>query len=304
MAKKRTPFERQVKKLAHRDWRALTDSWAPHMPSCEAGSTPSGSFLDADSQRVLEKSLNSMELYEARRIELPSAVRSSIFQETLCLAQKSVHVSCVAAVDLREGNQTWAVSTAYHAAFFAFKAILGLVGIVLGEAQNKHFWLDIWPCADRVQQQGAEAVITRAHQLQHWQVWALVKRIVRCLRGDCIDQNLRASLDRIGSKEFAQQRNHIHYVNSGWVWEDLFCVLSGGAQASLAQTERRNQELEVDDRDFSIALAFLSVRALVGLLQTMNHFTHISEELALMKGNLWERGEILRDSWCCDLLAS
>src|SRR5262249_42040472 len=146
--------------------------WLEFLPTLEApGSRPISALSDfASLVGILPHVPDDGE----ERREIPG-LRQEVFREAIFLLHKASSVVGAAQKQVKSGMLTWALSDAYRGAFFALKALFGILGIFFVGVGDRHYMIDIWPGPKKGERQrrrrgsdlGAEMQFVRMPGMQH-----------------------------------------------------------------------------------------------------------------------------------------
>lgn len=90
---------------------------------------------------------------ENKKVEMIFGLREGILVEGLSLLYKSANVLAGATVHVERGMCSWSISSAYHAAFFAMKGIVHLLGAAFVKTDTT-FIVDVWPPPEQLSSKG------------------------------------------------------------------------------------------------------------------------------------------------------
>jgi hypothetical protein len=194
--------------------------------------------------------------------EQVAGVREALLREGVFLLHKAAHVVGCGQLTANIGMPSWSLSTAYQGAYFAKQGILALLGITIAEVENRLTLIDVWPeirdgastRERKAYQLGTEIQFVRWPRIDHYHRWAILQRALRVLQQSPFSDPMRAALDRPGYRDFARQRNTLHYSNT-WLFDDLvaFLVLPGFGRP--ANRDALVAVLTEHGDDFSMVLA-------------------------------------------------
>ncbi|MCW5592451.1 MAG: hypothetical protein KIS74_10175 [Burkholderiales bacterium] len=252
-------FESCVKRVSQRDWALVKNAWLSYIPPLDdAGQPP-----DFDLRQFvgLEQAVRETPETGEYRTGLPG-FRECVLHEAVFALHKASHVLGLAEHQATSGCPTWSLSTAYQSAFFAKEAVFRLLGIVLIEVSNRQVLVDVWPepprglkgKALREYKLGEEIQLVQFPRLEHRHRWAIFKRALRVLENPPCNSELVRLLDEIDEKEFARQRNAIHYT-AAWLFDDLFAFYLPNGFFRLSDSVGVIRRLNEEAEDFSLVLA-------------------------------------------------
>lgn len=254
-------FERKIKRLAHRDWGDIRVKWLGYLPDFDPpGSPPEEPLSNFMALGEIAQQIPENGEY---RDEIPG-LREAIFREGVFLLHKAAHVIGACQIHLEKGMPSWALSGGYHGAFFAAKAIVGLLGVSFPEIENKTILIDVWPDLPKLsarrrgrgEKPPNEMNFIKLPKLQHYHIWQILQRLLRTMNTTLWEDHLISSLDNIPHKEFARQRNMLHYNNCSWIFHDLHAYLLDESfkQKLISVTENM---LKPQREGFSVVLGFV-----------------------------------------------
>ena len=192
----------------------------------------------------------------------------AIFDEGIFLLHKANSVAKTAYTSYASGSYTWSLSISYQASFFAAKSLLCFLGISLPKYSNYHFIVDSVPNPERQNSQEKRLKIRpeilvkmiKVKNFQHYHVWRIVQRVLGTGNFELINKNNFQSITTLSEKEFAKQRNDLHYKNNHWRMNDLFNDIIIKDFAIEKSFDSRNNFHPDKRDDFSIILMFFLIR--------------------------------------------
>lgn len=248
--------DRKSKKIGDRGWKDLCELWPDYIPNISVAGTPPEDLLT--NLPGLGAELAKIPNDQLDEFGDIAGVRSGILHESIYLLHKAVHVLGSSLIHASTGMCTWSLSSGYHSAFFAVKAVSGLLGVSIVEFQNKTFLVDAWGMPRNLRKKKwPQILLVRMDRAEQRHVWGTFQRLLDKtdgLNGACPDW-LRRVLKNSNFRDFGRQRNNLHYHNNVWYHSDLHkCQKQGGfASARVA-------EISLEQPDFSIQLACGLVR--------------------------------------------
>jgi len=284
-------FEKQLKRIDHRNWKTIRAEWFQYLPNIQApGQHPDHEIaqtvgLDDVVARTPETGEYKTELI---------GLRAAIFHEGIFLLHKAFHVSGSAEVHINNGILSWSLSSGYHSAFFAVKSIMCFLGISTTEVNNKMILIDVWPEPEKLSKSKVNKGFTPKREmkflsmpkLQHFHIWEIFQRILRTSTINIWPETFR-HLIALNPKDFALQRNTLHYKNNKWIHDDLY-----KSDLDPHFGIRTNLLDEIDDvdplsDDFSILLSHILLNLAYILLKDIAQDAPIiSSEFALIEKSL------------------
>ncbi len=293
-----------IDRLKRRRWEYIRSKWIGHIPYlASAGDVPQNTIVevvgfDAIALRLIaatkQKQVPPLTTIDE---ELPG-LREAVFSESLFLLHKARHVVGAAELHVRDGIQTWALANAYQGAFFAAKGIMGFLGVCFPEYNSKTIAIDLFPNpVTDANKYSYCAFHFIGDRLDHRPVWEVFQRLIAVSVVDVWPKHIVNKLKSIESKNFAKQRNHIHYRNNGWILNDLndfqFTEDFGGLNSW-----RDGLDFDRDDISLSVALSVLKLGLL--LVQELEKSSaKLTPEIKLLSGCIEKGrhpifGELLR----------
>jgi len=259
---KNTP--RLLKRIGTRRWRDVFDFWQECIPLV---TFPVQDFSEPAEDvalrlREIGEEVSRVETTSTNRLhfaEIPG-LKYKAFTEAISLFYKSQNAMKSAQGDLQCGLKTWSIVNYYQAAYYSIKCLLNLLGVHLCRtSDNKDLVVDmlsIQPGAKK-QLDTADCQIHIAWQLEHWELWALLQRMVRVTTGLPLGQFLINSLTGFDCKVFAKQRNLIVYHDGKWIFEDLRTEMDCTGTFSDPFEQSEDEIAFCDHESFTAVLASL-----------------------------------------------
>lgn len=220
-------WERKVDKLHHKDYASLKKGWLAHIPEIQPVGTPPQGGLDSISSIV---AIFPTVPKHGDLLAQLSGARPAVLHEAIYLAHKAVHVQISCAEAVRVGRHTWAIVDAYQASLFALGSILAFVGITVERHDNNFILIDVWATPDsrRKNKSGLSFddeetyQLVRFKTLDHFQKWAILKRVLRTLTiKSQLVQLISQAIAHHDEKSFAKHRNLVNYSSGCWLSGDL-----------------------------------------------------------------------------------
>lgn len=286
-------WERSGDSLRRRSWVQLKDVWLTSpFDTYEIGALPDESVEDASLLRENVESLRKSAT-EPRRIYLDDVpgLRWAVLREGVALLHKAANVLAAAQNDFGIGFRSWSISTSYHAAFFAMRALCSIFGVVVASVSNAVVLVDV--CAEEKNQKAGVPKRTLIYLADygtatHQALWYLFQRLLRitAVPIDLWGTLWAGALVQLDPADFARQRNRLHYQPHEWPFDDIRTLLPVGTFGTF--DGRIAEALEDPDReDFTVALSFVLVRMTTSLLHDLgSSLPSIREEMVLL-GN-WQ----------------
>lgn len=297
-------FEKKVKRLSQRDWPQVSEGllqYVAELSFTTPGQQPAFSLSELPS---LTAAIQTMPRDGELRVERIPGLGAAMLHEGVFLLHKCANVLVASHDQAAVGLPTWSLPTGYQAAYFSADAILKLLGVAVIEVNSIPCTVDIWPepPADLSRKQrdkyqpGSEIQLIRHDRLQHHHRWAVLKRVLRTTSGHPMDLELCEAIKSIGERDFARQRNELHYGTS-WKFSDLHAYCSPIGFLRPQDKVALVSYLQPDRDEFSIALANVLFSFGVALLTAIaGNSPVIEDERALLVAScassrmkLWER---------------
>jgi len=265
------------KRIGNKKWDELQSLWINYLPQI---TFPIINLPDPTSSLEFLKSIKK----EIEEIEKKSTIKDHYFkvdglfqlafQEAVVLFYKALNVLKSSQWGLDGGFKTWSVAEAYQSSYFALKCLLNLLGVHICRIESKDLYCDFLPDFKGFskreiisRKESFECQIQLGKQLEHWEMWTLLQRVINVFSSNVVDDKVLAFLSRINPKEFARQRNFIIYFNSSWLFNDLKNYLIDD------NFTIRNIDLDEDitsDDDFSVIISFHLLKICFDLFKTLS----------------------------------
>lgn len=254
-------FEKKLGRISSRDWHAVSSAWLRFLPAIEPPGTPPEDGV-AD-HVALGAAVKATPTTGEHRWQ-GAGVRESLFREAVFLLHKARHVVGCGEILANGGRLSWSLSTAYQGAFFAMEGVLGLLGVSIVQVENRWVIVDVWPeVRDGASKRerttyelGSDIVLISAPNPDHYHRWAILQRVLRTLSNPPILTEVIDGLDSPAYKDFARQRNTLHY-RCKWLLEDLFELLTIDGFGQPSTKEDLLEIVASQKDDFSLVLSML-----------------------------------------------
>jgi hypothetical protein len=263
--------ESQIQRIRKRDWRDIRSAWL-NFPPIWDGKT--GAEMELNEFIALEDVHSSLnEQHELRKSI--TGLHSLVVEDALMSLFKAANIiGCCERQN--SGHPTWSLAIAYQGALFALEAALKLFGICVVEIKNMTIIMDMWaaPSEGLSKTQlgrfklGEEILFLKSENFNHYDKWALLKRVLNIIEHEPIPDDLFKTLVNIDERRFAKQRNHLHY-RSVWYFDDLTILLEKPEIATFNDMRSLLDSLDPDTDNFSIALAFAAMSVCLFLLKDL-----------------------------------
>lgn len=257
-----------IDSFKRRRWEHIRSNWLLHIPYLTSvGDIPQSAVAEvADFDAVALALISENQQNPASPLisadEELLGLREAVFSESLFLLHKARHVVGAAEFHVRDGLQTWALANAYQGAFFAAKAILGFLGASFPEYNSRTIAIDLFPGpVARADQYLFCSLHYIGNRMEHRPIWDIFQRLLGVSIVEVWPKHIVNKLKSIESKNFALQRNHIHYRNNGWLLNDLNDFLFSD---DFGDSNSWNRGLDFDRDDISMAIALSVLK--MGLL--------------------------------------
>lgn len=221
-----------IEQLGHRlikgrPWEQIAGFWLEALPSID----PPGGPPDTSIRELLELLGIKNEVMSGDAHENVQGLREALLREAIFLLHKASHVLSCAEVMHIQGRRTWALSDGYHAALFAARAILGLLGIGATDFGGPSVVFNVWPIAEkekmaRNSQRASTPPLTTLFmpyrtRLDHSHVWSLFSRALRVIVLPAWAAPIVKKIKALDDSRLSHQRNRLHYSNHTWIGDDL-----------------------------------------------------------------------------------
>ncbi len=288
-------FQRLIKKqILECRWSDIAARWLSFLPAIDPpGSPPDVGVSDVIGFSTVAATIREYD--QTIKEEMPG-LREYVFREGVYLLHKAFHVTGCAENGVKRGYKTWAINDAYQASLFGAKAILCFCGIALAELNSKAVLVDIWPKEHDTNKRRRQKLrlpadpaiqFTRLNmKFEHRHVWAIFQRLLNVFdMGVWQDTYVRA-LSRVEVRDFAKQRNDLHYKNYWWLFDDLHEFVidpSFGVHA----TNMEESLVYSSESDFSLCLSLAILRMAVLLFEDICGSTNaLNSEIRIIKDKL------------------
>lgn len=262
-----------AEKIQQRPWDEIRHEWMNYVPERKSPwPVPDHEVYELPSLELLLNNLGGPKGRDSTVEEEIAGLRTAVLQEAVISIHKAGNALRAAAQEGGSGYRTWSRSTAYHAAFFAMRGVLGLLGVILfsGGDRKKDYQADLWaPRAKGRKPRSTESrfavrIIRRELGIQHKEMWAVFSRVLRVTK---IDPSLwpllaRDPLKTMDPGRFSRVRHQIHYRSAGWLFDDLDSLKNTDDFSPLAEQVASMSTLanpEGDGFPASLALHTLSM---------------------------------------------
>jgi hypothetical protein len=204
-------------------------------------------------------------------------LRVAALHEAVILIHKAGNVLRAAAEEGERGYRTWCRSSAYHAAFFAMRGVLGVLGVMVfrGRDRQSEYQVDLWAPRQKKTKAGptesrfAIRIIRRKQRAEHKELWAIFSRVLRVTK---IDRKVwpllpNDPLKDLDPGQFSRIRHQLHYRSAGWLFADLDNLKTTDDFSKLAEDAATMKHLDTpEDQSFPLALGMHVLSLGVALL--------------------------------------
>lgn len=214
-------FEKQIKKIPQRDWGEISNNFIVHLQEFpnDIGKPPESTVDDLLRNIQSELSVIKGTVVQVK-LEVPF-IQFTMLRESIYLAHKACALAHSISLDLSSGRATYPAITAYNANLFLTKALFLALGIWFPTVpiDNKFMIVD---CMYKNRRDfETNAFFVGFKQLGHKEVWMLLQRVFRVMRGMPFDKEMSSFLTGLDLESFSKNRNQISYLNTTWTYDDL-----------------------------------------------------------------------------------
>lgn len=277
-------FENKVKRLSSRDWIQVSDELVAHTAELSAavpGAKPAFSISEINALGLCVKTATRD---GESRFEAIPGLGAAMLHEGIYMLHKSANVLVACHDQVVSGLPTWSLPTGYQAAFFASDAISKILGVAILEIDNIACTVDIWPKPDKAVRGkalaayvcGSEVQVVRHERLQHFNRWTIFKRLMRMSANLPVDEVISNALQEIDDRDFARQRNDLHYETT-WGFDDLHTYFNPPGFFDISNKQTLVARLESSRPDFSVALATTIFSIGASLLKSLGRVSTYAE---------------------------
>jgi hypothetical protein len=281
-------YERKAEQFVKRSWEQIRDWWLGYVPPIDIpGIPPAGVIDELESVR---RAISEMKKEQPKGYPEVIGLREGVLAESICLVHKAAHVLGASQVHFEHGLCSWSLMSAYQAAFFACKAVLGLLGVTYVEVENRTFLIDIWSERKNLSKtkrktlalsHTCEAWFVPSRRVEHRPLWYWFQRMIQksAVPGHVWAEGCVKALAEADCADFSRQRNSMQYVTTYWPLEDLhrYVVRDG---FGLRRTPLDNGEWldQPDAADFTVLLAIVTIRMATQLLRSLAEKSNIVKQ--------------------------
>ncbi len=264
------------KRVGKKEWNNLLGVWVNFLPQITfpipEEPEPTSSIEKLKMVKI-EIEQNEYQSTNKEHYYVIPGIHNLVFQESIYLFYKALNVLRSTQCELGGGFKTWSISNAYQSSFFALKSLLNLLGVHITRIDSKDLLIDLLPdykglgkkeISNRRLEFECQLQITK--QLEHWELWTLLQRVLNVFQCSLINVNVIAFLCRISPKDFAKQRNKIIYFNTAWLFDDLKqCIID--PNFGIRQIDFDDNL--ASDEDFSLIISFVLLKTCYNLLKNI-----------------------------------
>jgi hypothetical protein len=226
--------DQDAKCISLRVWEDIRRAWQDYVPPYSSPwPIPQQELADLSSLREELKNFTSD---HRRNVDIETiehdidGLRPAVLHEATTLLHKAGNVLRAMEVEGCNGYPTWSRSTAYHSAFFAMRGVLGILGVVVvnSDDRRRSFQIDIWaPRRQRVRSPSSSYFairITPRRSVLHKEMWSLFTRVLRSKKIglDVWPSAGNDILKQHAPGQFSILRHRLHYRSTGWIYADLW----------------------------------------------------------------------------------
>lgn len=259
--------DHDAEKIKERRWEDIRNEWMNYVPEHESPwPVPEEEVFELP---TLQEHLRSFGGAHERHSTIEDEIvglRTAAIHESVILLHKAGNVLRAAAEEGQLGFRTWSRSSAYHAAFFAMRGVLGLLGVLVfrGKDHQAEYQVDLWaPREGRRKPAPTESrfavhIRQRQRRVEHKEMWGIFSRVLRITKIEAALWPLlrHDPLKDLDPGQFAHVRHRIHYRATGWLFDDIDSVHEKDDFKALAEHVAQLTHLrEPRDHSFPASLA-------------------------------------------------
>jgi hypothetical protein len=280
----RADRDRNAEKYEKRDWEQIAAGWGDVVSAFADGIVwPEVEVEDLPQLRPFFDQMRQGPHHELIELDEINFIYPELFIASFAYLRRATHVLCAAIKHSDAGRRSWSRVSAYHASYFAMRAISGLLGaaILRHRARDETYQIDVW-CAGPVQRKSvmfaAEAFSVKGYmrckgRLSHFDLWSIFSRLLRAtaISPAIWPYSVADRYKRVPGDAYAKLRNKLQYRASGWPFDDLIQQLAPediGLQCGRCVSE--NWTDTPDDGDFPLLLGLQIVPMALALFQSVS----------------------------------
>jgi hypothetical protein len=275
------------KLIRKRLWEHIAGFWLSALPSIESPGEPP----EAPLSEVLAALGLKADLQKGTPLERDvKGLRQELLRESIFLLHKASHVLSCAQVMHVQGRRTWALSDGYHAALFASRAVLGLLGIGATDLDSRSVVFNVWPIREKEERARRRPQISNppatvffmspSQRLDHSDIWSLFSRAIRVIALPLWLTPIVEGIKKPDRFRFSHQRNSIHYSSHAWPGGDLH-VLHPPTSEEITALEVEEMLASEKTEQFSLALGLSTYLLGIGLIESIQSHLLDSERAVL-----------------------
>lgn len=281
----------KLQKIFPRKWGELKQKWLDYIPEIdEPGSVPQERVVNSIILRDhVAKIIDNQPFIIPE--DIPE-IKHFALKEGLFWLHKAGNVIGASQIHINEGIKSWSLSSAYHSALFATKAILPFLGIVVTEFPERgSFLVDLWSeeiaKKSKIRIRSYDTIkVLKVCRIEHRHIWTLLQRMLTITEFpvEVITLENVESLKSLAKNDFAKQRNKLHYRPT-WIFDDIHQQMFDSSFLNFESQLTDGSALSDPDIDnFSFALAFVLMRMAIRMLVDIADFSPIIKtELDLLQ---------------------
>lgn len=290
-------FEQTLEEIRLRRWENIKNEWLNYTPQISrVGSHPPNIIEDLPEFHIVASDIIANG--NAPQKSDISSIRITLLWEAIYMLHKARHVLSATEMHATTGIRSWSLSSAYQSSIFAAKSIIHFLGVSFPIYDSRPFLVDIWPISsDNYDKRTKKRVpvfneinffyLGFNGEIQHRHLWNIFLRILRVSQIDIISKDLIQAIRNIDIKDFAKQRNYIHYQNREWLYNDLYNYVfdeNFGVRKNNFSIELSYQELK---SDYTFILAQVLIKVAFELLNSLAQSSKVlSDERDLLLNSI------------------
>jgi hypothetical protein len=256
-------YEREIKRLARRDWPTIRNLWLEEVGKLNfvhPGVAPEFPAEEVVGMRALVEIVKPT--VGEQRVTL-SSFNAPLLHQGIFLLHKAGNVLTAAHDQACSGLPTWSLATGYQAGLFALDSILHLMGVAfVNYSPRRQFLVDIWPGPGEGLSKRALAAYTDGREInviplsasvQHFHRWAVLQRLLHTTRELPIGTDIKNAFLTLADRAFAEQRNDLHYSHT-WTFDDIHAYINSPELVDFDTLEKLLGGLDAKSAQFSLVL--------------------------------------------------
>jgi len=263
-------FRKKLQNISKRNWQDIRKAWIDAgIPSFQGiGVPPSPAVHEVPGFQQLQLT------GDVTRLEDIQGLRGAALSEAIYLFHKCAHATFASQTLGYEGMHSWAMFSAYHAAFFGAKAVMALLGTAFPPLNGNERLVDFFPESGKSKRSGInvtgsfhEFVVVKIPKFEQRHLWQAFQRTVNVTTVDIWPHSLRDAVLEVKVDEFARPRNNYLYRNSHWPLNDLTDVLTPGSLS------RWIDALDPDESGFLLRLNMVVYQMLDVIVEDLGKYS-------------------------------